>query len=51
MRLLSINLSVVGGMAALVGLVSAVLGSRNPSKLPWIVSIAAFAVAIALALV
>lgn len=42
-QLVVLNLSIVGGMSAMIGLISSVLGSRGPRALPWIVSATAFA--------
>ena len=50
LSLVVLNLSIVGGMAALVGLISAVLGSRGSRAVPWIVAALSFAVAVMLML-
>lgn len=50
LSLVVLNLSIVGGMAALVGLISAVLGSRGSRTVPWIVAALSFAVAVMLML-
>lgn len=49
-QLVVLNLSIVGGMSAMIGLISSVLGSRGPRALPWIVSAAAFALSFLLVL-
>lgn len=46
--LIIVNLSVVGGMAALVGLVASLLGSRGHKAIPWVLAAVSFAIAILL---
>jgi hypothetical protein len=46
--LVILNLSIVGGMSALVGLISTVLGSKGPKAAPWVLAIVSFVVAILL---
>ena len=46
--LIVLNLSIVGGMSALVGLISTVLGSRGSKETPWVLAIVSFGVAILL---
>ena len=49
--LVVLDLSIVGGMAALVGLVSSILGSKRANKaLPWVVAAISFVVAALLVL-
>lgn len=46
--LVVLNLSIVGGMSALVGLISSALGSRGPKVIPWILATVSFVTAILL---
>lgn len=46
--LVILNLSIVGGMSALVGLISTMLGSKGPKAAPWVLASVSFLVAILL---
>ena len=50
-NLIVLNLSIVGGMAALVGLIAALLGTRGHRAVPWILAAVSFATAIVLSLI
>lgn len=49
--LVILDLSVVGGMAALVGLLSSMVNTRAARATPWVIAVVCFAAAIALLLV
>ena len=44
--LIILNLSIIGGMAALIGLIGSLLGTRGRSILPWVLASVSFAAAI-----
>lgn len=46
--LIILNLSIVGGMSAMVGLIASVLGSKGSKLMPWILASVSFAVAVCL---
>ncbi len=48
--LVILNLSIVGGMSALVGLIATILGTKGSKALPWVLASVSFATAIALSL-